>query len=341
MRAVGLFQSLPITDPESLQNVEIPRPSLRGRDLLVRVQAVSVNPVDTKIRKARVKERLNEPRILGYDGAGVVEAAGRDTSLFQPGDKVYFAGDITRSGSNAEFVAIDERIVGPMPGTLDFAAAAALPLTSLTAWEGMYDRMGLRRDPLKNAHTTILVIGGAGGVGSIAIQLAKYSGFTVIATASRPESADWCRALGADHIADHRDLPASMRALGIEPVDAIFCAAATDTYFTAGAELLKPQGSICFIVGTETPVNASIYQAKSVRIAWEYMFTRAQFQTPDMNEQHKILRELAELVDHGRVRTTVTTTLGPINARTLREAHQMVEAGTMVGKVVITGGFEA
>ncbi|WP_342641674.1 zinc-binding alcohol dehydrogenase family protein [Rhodoligotrophos ferricapiens] len=341
MRAIGLFQSRPVTDPEALVDLELPTPELRPRDLLVRVKAVSVNPVDTKVRGIRIKERLSSPRVLGYDGAGIVEATGPDCSMFKPGDAVYFAGDITRNGSNAELVAIDERIVAAKPKSLDFAQAAALPLTTLTAWEAIHDRIGFSKDRGANSERSLLIIGGAGGVGSIAIQLARLAGLTVIATASRTETADWCRTLGANHIADHRDLVASVRKLGIESVDAILCCSSTDSYFKPAAELVAPQGTVCFIVANAQPVDAGLYQAKSIRIAWEYMFTRPQFATADMIQQHEILTQTARLVDEGLIRSTLTKSLGPINAENLLEAHRMVETGTMIGKVVVAGEFRS
>ncbi|WP_137392451.1 zinc-binding alcohol dehydrogenase family protein [Rhodoligotrophos defluvii] len=341
MRAIGMFRSKPLTDPDALQDVELPAPELRPRDLLVRVKAVSVNPVDTKVRGLRVKEELTTPRVLGFDGAGIVETVGPECTMFKPGDAVYFAGDVTRNGSNAELVAIDERIVARKPASLDFPEAAALPLTTLTAWEAIHERIGFSRDPGANAHRSLLIINGAGGVGSIAIQLAKLAGLTVIATASRPESAEWCRSLGADHVIDHRDLAPALKQAGFPTVDAIFCCASTDSYFKPAAELIAPQGTVCFIVANAEPADAAIYQPKSVRIAWEYMFTRPQFTTPDILVQHEILSETARLVDEGLVRTTLTRTLEPINAATLLQAHQLVESGKMVGKVVVAGEFRS
>ncbi|WP_144293031.1 zinc-binding alcohol dehydrogenase family protein [Rhodoligotrophos appendicifer] len=337
MKAVGVFQSAPITDLNCLVDVELPIPALRARDLLVRVEAISVNPVDTKVRRFRVQERLEQPRILGFDGAGTVERVGAETTLFKVGDRVFFAGDITRNGSNAQYVPVDERIVGPCPTRLSFAEAAALPLTALTAAEALHDRMGLSRQPEDNSGRSLLIIGGAGGVGSIAIQLAKQAGLTVIATASRPETRQWCQDLGADFIANHKDLAVSVRALGFDCVDSILCASSTDDYFPITAELATPQGVVCFIVANEKPINAALYQSKSVTLAWEYMFTRAQFSTPDIAEQNRILTDLAKAIDQGEVRTTLTTTLGPINAANLRKAHELVEGGRMIGKVVVEG----
>lgn len=340
MRAIGLYKSHPLTEAEALLDLEIDAPKLRPHDLLVRVKAVSVNPVDTKVRRFRLPQHSETPRILGYDGAGVVEAVGNAASLFKVGDRVYFAGDITRDGSNAELVAVDERICAAMPKSLDFAQAAALPLTTLTAWEAMHDRMGLPLAAEENAGRHILIIGGAGGVGSIAIQLAKRAGLIVIATASRPETAQWCRELGADHVADHSDLVNSVRGLGIDMVEYILCATYTDEYFGCCAELIAPQGKVCFIVANAQPVNAGVFQVKSASIHWEYMFTRAQFTTPDIIRQHEILTEAARMLDLGLIRTTMTRQLSPINATTLREAHGLLEAGRMIGKVVISGEFE-
>ena len=339
MRAIGLYKSHPLTEAEALLDLEIPAPELRPHDLLVRVKAVSVNPVDTKVRRFRHPQKADIPRVLGYDGAGIVEAVGEAVSLFKAGDQVYFAGDITRAGSNAELVAVDERICGRMPRSLSFAQAAALPLTTLTAWEAVHDRMGAPVAAEANAGRHILIIGGAGGVGSIAIQLAKRAGMIVIATASRPESEQWCRDLGADHVPDHRDLVASVRGLGIDMVEYILCASSTDEYFGSCAELVAPQGKVCFIVANAQPVNAAAFQAKSVGIHWEYMFTRPQFTTIDISRQHEILTETAAMVDLGLVRTTMTRELSPINASTLREAHGLIEAGKTIGKVVVSGEF--
>ncbi|QQX86401.1 zinc-binding alcohol dehydrogenase family protein [Cupriavidus necator] len=337
MKAIGLTQYLPITDPRSLQDVEIDKPSPGGRDLLVKVEAVSVNPVDTKVRapKAQVEPT---PRVLGWDAAGTVTAVGPEVTLFKVGDPVYYAGSITRSGANAEFHLVDERIVGHKPASLDFANAAALPLTAITAWEALFDRLGISPKG-DHAGRSVLIIGGAGGVGSIGIQLAKVlAGLTVIATASRPESQAWCRRLGADHTVDHRgDLPAQLKTLGFAEVDYILCFNDTDGHFPAMAGLIAPQGKICTIVENARPLPVELLKNKSATFVWEFMFTRAMFSTPDMVAQHRLLNEVARLVDAGRLQTTLGENLGRINAENLRRAHAMLEGGRTIGKLVLEG----
>jgi len=337
MKAVGLTRYLPISDPQSLVDVELPKPVATGHDLLVRVEAVSVNPVDTKVRSPKPQAEA-QPKILGYDAAGVVEAAGDAVTLFNPGDAVYYAGDITRSGSNAQFQLVDERIVGRKPESLDFAAAAALPLTSLTAWELLFQRM--RIDP--NGHDrgkSLLIFAGAGGVGSMAIQFAKRAGLTVIATASRPQTVEWCRALGADHVIDHRQpLADSLKSIGFGNVDFIANLVDTDGYWQQMSELIAPQGRIGLIVEPKKELRiGDPLKFKSVSIHWEMMFTRAAARTADMAEQHRILGEVADLIDHGKLRGTLQKTLSPINAANLREAHHLIESGTTIGKIALAG----
>jgi NADPH2:quinone reductase len=336
MKAVALTRYLPISDPESLIDLELPQPLAKGHDLLVRVEAVSVNPVDTKVRAPKDKVEQT-PRVLGYDAAGVVEAVGEAVTLFQPGDRVYYAGDITRPGTNSQFHLVDERIVGPMPATLDFAAAAALPLTGITAWEALRNR--LRIDPKGgNRDESILIIGGAGGVGSMAIQLARLAGLKVIATASRPESGAWVRELGAAHVIDHRgDMPAQCKALGLEYVEHILCLNATDLHWPAMAALVAPQGMICSIVESPVPLNLELLKSKSAGFVWEFMFTRSMYQTPDMIEQHRLLAQVKNLVDKGELRATAKESLGRINAANLRRAHAQLESGATIGKVVLAG----
>jgi len=337
MKAVALFKYLPIEHPESLVDVEVEKPAATGRDLLVKVRAISVNPVDYKVRSPKSREE-SAPRVLGWDVAGVVEQVGPDCELFRPGDEVYYAGSITRPGGNSEYHLVDERIVGTKPSTLDYAQAAALPLTSITAWESLYDRLGVSPDPAANAGKTILVIGAAGGVGSIAIQLAKHAGLTVIGTASRPESADWARALGADAVINHFEpfLP-QLKAAGFGEVDYILCLNSTEKHWANMAEAIAPQGKICSIVETDQLLNLTLLKNKSVTFVWELMFTRSTYQTPDMIEQHNLLSEIARLVDEGKVRTTTSAVLAPINADNLRKAHAMLESGRTVGKVVLEG----
>ena len=328
MHAIGSYDGLPISDPQSLVDVELPTPQLRPRDVLVRVQAVSVNPVDVKRRAGLTHS--DTPVVLGYDASGVVEAIGAEVSTLAVGDEVYYAGDVTRQGANAELHAVDERIVASRPGSLSFAEAAALPLTTITAWETLFDRFGLTSE----ATGTLLLLGAAGGVGSVMIQLVKQlTGLRVMGTASRPESRDWVTGLGADAVVDHRDLVNSVRAHGADGVDYIFSphsAGNIDAY----AELIRPFGEITAI---DEPADLDILPLKSKSVAWhwELMFTRSMFETPDMIEQKHLLSRVAELVDAGRVRTTMTEGIGDFSAAGLRRAHTLVEAGRMTGKVVV------
>jgi NADPH2:quinone reductase len=337
MKAVGLTRYLPIDDPQSLVDLELPKPTASGHDLLVRVEAVSVNPVDTKVRSPKPQTEP-QPKVLGYDAAGVVEAIGEQVTLFQPGDEVYYAGDITRSGTNAQFQLVDERIVGRKPTTLDFAQAAAMPLTTITAWELLFHRMPFSIDAEHNERS-LLIIAGAGGVGSIAIQLARRAGFTVIATASRSETIEWCKAMGARHVIDHRQpLAPQLTALGYSQVDAVLNLASTDRYWDAIGEIIAPLGHVGLIVEPAAPLKiGDPYKAKSVGLHWEMMFARPRFKTPDMVEQHRLLNRTASLIDAGELRTTHTETLGPINAANLREAHRRLESGTTIGKLVLAG----
>jgi len=316
--------------------VEVEKPVPTGRDLLVRVKAIiSVNPVDVKVRAPKNRTET-APRVLGWDVAGVVEQIGPDCSLFKPGDEVYYAGSLMRPGGNSEFHLVDERIVGTKPATLDFAQAAALPLTSITAWEGLFERLGILTNKADNAGKTILIIGAAGGVGSIATQLAKYAGLTVIGTASRPKSAEWAKSMGADHIINHYDeFVPQQKAIGFGQVDYIFCLNSTEKHWKNMADAIAPQGKICSIVETDELLNLTLLKNKSVTFVWELMFTRPMFQTEDIIEQHKLLNEVAKLVDQGIIRTTVTEKLEPINAANLRKAHAMLETGRTVGKVVL------
>ena len=333
MKAVALKAYLPIDNPQSLLDVELENPVPQDHDLLIAVSAISVNPVDTKVRAPKDKHE-DQPRVLGWDAVGVVEAIGPAVSLFKPGDRVYYAGDITRPGSNSEYQLVNERIVGRAPASLSNAEAAALPLTAITAWEGLFDRLRINRH--EDAAKTLLIIGGAGGVGSIAIQLAKQlTMVTVIATASRPETREWCLSLGADYVVDHRELINSMHAAGHEQVDYIFCLNNTDQHWLSLCDLVKPQGIICSIVETKQPVDLNGLKNKSASFVWELMFTRSMFQTDDMIEQHHLLNEVSGLIDAGKIKTTVTNVLSPINAENLRRAHAQLESGTTIGKVVL------
>ncbi|MCR9139784.1 MAG: zinc-binding alcohol dehydrogenase family protein [Alphaproteobacteria bacterium] len=333
MKAVAVTQYLPVEDPEAFLDVQIPKPVPAGRDLLVAVKAVSINPVDTKIRKS-MNTIEDTPRILGWDASGVVEAVGADVTLFKPGDAVYYAGDITRSGSNAEFQLVDERIVGHKSKSLDHPQAAALPLTTITAYEAFFDRLGIDRNGA-DAGQSVLIIGAGGGVGSIAIQLAKAAGLTVIATASRPESVDWVRTLGADHVINHRKLMVEQtRALGFDHVDHI--AIFNDMrHWDAAVELIRPQGGIVSIDNTDQPLPMEGMKTKAASLHWEFMFARSMFETPDMIEQHKLLNHVADEIDAGHIRTTLSKTLSPINAHNIRTAHALIETGSATGKIVV------
>ncbi|MBT2144455.1 MULTISPECIES: zinc-binding alcohol dehydrogenase family protein [unclassified Rhodanobacter] len=337
MKAVALTRYLPIDDPQSLLDVELPTPVPGAHDLLVRVEAVSVNPVDTKVRSPKPQVEA-QPKVLGYDAAGVVEAVGASVDGFQPGDRVYYAGDVTRPGSNAQFQLVDARLAGHAPRSLDLAEAAALPLTAITAWELLFQRM-----PFDSEHggedKSLLVIGGAGGVGSIAIQLARRAGFTVIATASRNETTEWCRTMGALHVVNHRHaLAPQLEALGFGQVDAALNLADTDHYWDAIGQLLAPQGHVGLIVEPAGALRiGDPYKAKCIGIHWEFMFARARFNTPDMAEQGRILERIASLIDAGELRCTRTETLVPINAANLREAHRRLESGSTIGKLALAG----
>lgn len=337
MKAVALTRYLPIHDPQSLVDVELPEPKPGAHDLLVRIEAVSVNPVDTKLRAPKPQVEA-QPRVLGFDAAGVVEAVGAEVSGFKPGDAVYYAGDVTRPGSNAQFQLVDARLVARKPISLDFPAAAALPLTAITAWELLFERMPYAFEG-GGEGKTLLVIGGAGGVGSIAIQLAKLAGFSVIATASRAETIAWCRSLGADRAINHREpLPLQLQELGITAIDAALNLADTDRYWTELGELLAPQGHVGLIVEPKGELRiGDPYKMKCIGIHWEHMFARPRFRTADMAEQGRILARVAELVDAGKLRGTQTATLSPIDAANLREAHRRLESGTTIGKLTLSG----
>jgi len=335
MKAVGFFSPLPVSESEYLVDLRIDIPKPEGRDLLVQVKAVSINPADVKSRSGK-KAASSEPIILGWDAAGIVVETGPDCSLFKPGDEVYYAGSIDRPGCNSEFHLVDERITGRKPKTLSFAEAAAMPLTSLTAWEGLFDRLGISRNASDNRHKSILMIGAAGGVGSVAAQLAKYAGLTVIGTASRAESIRWAKEYGADIVINHNEaLQPQLSALGLAHVDYIFCLNDTEAHWNSMAEAIRPQGAICSIVPVQQPVNLGLLFAKSVSFHWELMFTRAKYQTDDMIEQHNLLSAVAELIDCGKLKTTMAQLLKPINASNLRFAHEKVRAGNMVGKLVL------
>ncbi|WP_296251919.1 zinc-binding alcohol dehydrogenase family protein [uncultured Stenotrophomonas sp.] len=339
MKAIGLTRYLPIDEPDALQDLNLPDPTApQGQDILVQVQAISVNPVDAKLRGPKPGEE-NPPRILGFDAAGTVVAVGPEVTAFEIGDEVYYAGDVTRPGCNAQLQLVDERLVGRKPTTLDFAEAAALPLTTLTAWELLFQRMPFQLDGRRNTGKTLLVIGGAGGVGSMAIQLGRHAGFTVVATASRPQSVQWCEQMGAAHVIDHRQpLAPQLQALGINSVEAALNLANTDLYWQQLGELLAPQGHVGLIVEPAGELRiGDPYKAKCIGIHWEFMFARARFRTTDMIEQHRILTRAASLIDAGELRSTLSERLGTINAEHLRQAHRQLEAGSTIGKLALEG----
>ncbi|CAN7266038.1 zinc-binding alcohol dehydrogenase family protein [Rhizobium leguminosarum] len=336
MRAVAYKTPQPISAETSLIDVELPMPEAGGHDLLVEIKAVSVNPVDVKVR-ADSAPPADELKVLGWDAAGVVKAIGADVTLFKPGDEVFYSGVISRPGSNAEFHLVDERIVGTKPKSLDFAAAAALPLTSITAYEALFDRLKVQ-DAVSGAGRSILIIGGAGGVGSIAIQIARaLTDLTVIATASRPETQNWVKELGAHHVVDHsKPIAPEVAALGIGAPGFIFSTTNTDSHIGEIVEAIAPQGRFALIDDPKT-LDIVPFKRKSVSVHWELMFTRPLYGTPDMIEQHKLLNRVSELVDAGKIRTTLSEIVGPINAANLKTAHAMVESGRMKGKAVLAG----
>ena len=335
MRAVGYKRSLPIDQIEALIDLEIDKPAPQKRDLLVQVKAVSVNPVDTKVRK-RAEPPGGEAKILGFDATGVVAAVGPDVTLFKAGDEVWYAGSIIRPGTNSEFHLVDERIVGHKPKSLDFAAAAALPLTSITAWEMLFDRFAIAQGGGEGK--SLLIVGGAGGVGSIAIQLARMlTRLTVIATASRPETRDWCKKLGAHHVVDHsKPMGEQLKGIGHRFVDYIFGVTESGQHFDTICDVIAPQGRFGLIDDPKS-LDVAKLKGKSASLHWEAMFTRSTFQTADMDAQHRLLNEVATMVDKGTIRTTVAENFGKINAANLRRAHAQVESGTTRGKIVLEG----
>lgn len=338
MKAVAYQTPGPINRPDALLDVELPCPEPRGRELLVQIQAIAVNPVDTKIR-ASVTPPPGELRVLGFDAVGVVVATGPEARYFQPGDAVWYAGSLDSPGSNAEFQCVDERLVGRKPSRLSPEDAAALPLTGITAWELLFDRLQI---PLAGSDdawpASLLVLGGAGGVGSILLQLARQrTNLHLIATASRPESQTWAHQQGAHTLLDHRQpLAPQVAALGLPPVRYVVSLTHTDQHFADLVALLAPQGKLA-LIDDPGPIDVRLMKRKSLSLHWELMFTRALFQTPDMEAQHQILNALADLVDAGQVHSTVQTTLGKINASNLMTAHRMQESGRQIGKIVLTG----
>ncbi|WP_322044968.1 zinc-binding alcohol dehydrogenase family protein [Paraburkholderia sp. J67] len=336
MKAIGYHRSLPITDPDSLIDLELPEPTPGAHDLLVEVRAVSVNPVDAKVR-ARMAPEDGQAKVLGWDASGVVRAVGPQVTLFKPGDKVWYAGSLVRPGTNSELHLVDERIAGPMPATLDFAQAAALPLTTITAWELLFDRLGVPEG--KDASgKALLVIGAAGGVGSILVQLARQlTGLTVIGTASRPETVQWVSELGAHHVIDHtKPLSQELKRIGIDGVEYIASLNQTDHHFDEIVASIKPQGRLALIDDPEV-FDFRKLKSKSVSLHWEFMFTRSMFGTADQIRQHELLGRAARLIDDGVLRTTLNERFGTINAANLRRAHELIETNRAHGKIVLEG----
>ncbi|HTN20012.1 MAG TPA: zinc-binding alcohol dehydrogenase family protein [Pelobium sp.] len=335
MKAIGFKTSLTIDEKDSFIEFELPKPKPGNRDLLIKVKAIAVNPVDYKIRKNSAKDTvLTNPKVIGWDAVGVVEEIGNEVSLFKVGDEVFYAGDITRPGCNAEYQIVDERIVGKKPELLGYGETAAMPLTSLTAWEILFDRM--RIDPEKDAGKSILIIGGAGGVGSIAIQLAKQiANLRVVATASRKETTEWCAKFGADTVINHYNLIEEAKKAGYSDFDFIMDLVDLNAYWDVIVELIKPQGHIASITGSDKPIALNKLKTKSVSFSWEYMYTRPMFKTEDMIKQHHILTRIAELMDKGIIKSTVNTVMEGLNVGNLKEAHRQLESGKTIGKIVI------
>ena len=337
MRAIGYTASLPIDNPQALQDLTLPLPSLKPHDLLVKISAIAANPVDYKIRQNRPGS-ADKPEILGWDAVGTVVATGEAVTLFQTGDQVFYAGALDRPGANSEFHAVDERLVGHKPKTLSAAEAAALPLTAITAWELLFDRLQLDQ-PATYSQKVLLISGAAGGVGSIMVQLAKLrTNAIVIGTASRPESQDWVKALGADYVINHQlPLAEELTRIGIKEVSHIASLVDTAAYYEQFIAALAPQGKLALIDDPKTALDIRPLKLKSLSIHWELMFTRSLFQTPDQQQQHQLLTEVAKLVDSGQLKSTVGQQLGAINAANLRQAHALLEQGQVIGKLVLAG----
>jgi zinc-binding alcohol dehydrogenase family protein len=336
MKAVGYKEALPANHADALIDIELPEPSPGSRDILVEVRAISVNPVDTKIRRSAAAEP-GEFKVLGWDAAGVVRAVGNEVTLFKAGDRVMYAGSLLRPGANSELHLVDERLVGRMPESLDFEEAAALPLTSVTAWELLFDRLQVPHGTEASGRT-LLIVGAAGGVGSIMVQLArKLTGYTVIGTASRPESREWVRELGAHHVIDHtRPLSEELQKIGIAQVDIVASMTHTEQHLPEIVKSLAPQGKLGLIDDPEH-LDVMTLKPKSISLHWEFMCTRSIFETPDMIEQHHILDEIAHLVDSGTLKSTLTQRFGVINAANLLRVHALIESDKARGKIVLSG----
>jgi len=333
MKAIGYYQTGPINAPNALIEFEAERPALEAHDLLVEVRGISMNPVDTKVRTRMAPE--NGTKVIGYDAAGVVREIGSQVSKFKVGDEVFYSGDLTRPGTNSELHAVDERLVGKKPKSLGFAEAAGFPLTSITAWELLFDSLALKEGG--GIGESLLILGGAGGVGSILIQLAKQlTGLTVIATASRPETIEWVKKMGADHVINHREsLVDQIKALGIQP-RYVASLNGTGQHFPAIVELIKPRGHMALIDDPEE-IDIRLGKTKALSFSWEFMFTRSMFRTEDIEKQHELLNRVSELIDNGELISTVTNNLGDLSVETLKEAHIQQESGRVIGKNVLNG----
>lgn len=338
MPAVAYFDNLAVTESAALQDISLPLPELRPHDVLVKVAAISVNPVDFKIRKNRVPT-TGQPEILGWDASGIVVAVGSAVSLFQQGDAVFYAGALDRPGANSQYHAVDERLVGHKPANLTDAEAAALPLTAITAWELLFDRLQLQQPGPQFKQKVLLISGAAGGVGSVMIQLAKLkTDALVIATASRPETQAWVKSLGADAVINHQlPLADELQRIGVSEVSHIASLVDTAAYYHDFIQALAPQGKLALIDDPIQALDLRPLKLKSLSLHWELMFTRSLFQTPDQQQQHQLLNEVAALVDLGHLKTTVGQQLGLINANNIRQAHQLLESGSVIGKLVLAG----
>lgn len=336
MKAIGFKKHLNIDNPESLIDLEISIPVPKEHDLLVKTSAVSVNPVDVGVRKSG-RTILKKPKVIGWYTCGIVEKVGAKVTLFKPGDRVFYAGSFIRPGSNSEYQLVDERIVGHAPKELTDEEVAAMPLTSLTAYEALFEQMGLELNSSKNKGKNILIINGAGGVGSTATQLAHLAGLTVISTASRPDSIAWTKDHGADYVVNHRkNLITQVRKIGYKYVDYILELNDLDGHWKEMCELIKPEGHIVSITENHRPINLRLLTKKKAHFSWEWMYTKSYYHTDDMISQHEILDKIAQMLDNGKLKSTLNKTLSPLNAQNLRKAHKLVESGHMTGKVVVS-----
>ncbi|MEB7434498.1 zinc-binding alcohol dehydrogenase family protein [Staphylococcus pasteuri] len=335
MKSVGFYKYLPIENEDSLMDLEITKPKPIDKELLVQVKSTSVNPVDYKIRSPKDKIEEN-PKILGWDAAGIVVETGDNCELFKVGDEVYYAGDITKQGCNSEFHIIDERIVGFKPVSLSYSESAALPLTSITAYEALFEKLSISKEANDNLDKTILIINASGGVGSMAVQLSKSIGLNVVGTASRKESTEWVKQMGADLIVNHHsDIFEQLKQHNVDAVDYILCLHDTDIHWDAIVQSIKPEGKICSIVENNKPLDILKLKNKSATFVWEFMFTKSMYRTESMVSQHYILNEISQLIDSGKIKTSLNTVLSPFNAKTMRQAHQLLETEKTIGKVVV------